>query len=67
MALESLSVQHMVECEIGEVLFSYYLKEHDTDKRMYQLTARVGRVPIVTCLRTNDQSWKDKFFFVKGD
>ena len=31
-ALESLSV---FECDIGEVLFLYYLKEHDTDKGRY--------------------------------
>ena len=56
LALESLSVRNGVECEIGEVLFSYYLKEHDTDKGRYQLTMRVGRVPIFTCLHTNDRS-----------
>ena len=32
MSLESLSVHHGVDCKLGEVLFSYYLKEHDTDK-----------------------------------
>ena len=37
MSFESLSTQHGVECEIGEVLFSYYLKEHDTDKGRYKL------------------------------
>ena len=30
----------MVECEIGEVLYSYYLKEHDTDKGRYQMITR---------------------------
>ena len=42
MALESLSIQHGVEYEVGEVLFSYNLKEHDTDKGRYQLIARVS-------------------------
>ena len=65
--LESLSVRQRVECEIGEVLFSYYLNEHDTDKGRYQLIVKVGRLPIITCLRTNDCSWKDRFFFVKGE
>ena len=37
MYLESLGVRHGVECEIGEVLFSYYLKEYDTDKGRYKL------------------------------
>ena len=60
-------MRHGVECEIGEVLFSFYLKEHDTDKGRYQLITRVSRVPIITCLRTNDRNWKDRFFFVEGD
>lgn len=67
MVLESLNVRHGVECKIGEVLFSYYLKEHDTDKGRYQLIARVGCVPIVTCLQTNDRIWKDRFLFVRGE
>ena len=56
LALECLSMRHGVKWEIGDVLFSYYLKEHDTDKGIYQLITRVGRAPIITCLRTNDCS-----------
>ena len=65
LALESLSMQHRVECDIGEVLFSYNLKKHAIDKGRYQLITKVGRVPIITCLRNNDHSQKDRFFFVK--
>ena len=36
LALECLSMQRGVECEIGKVLHSYYLKEHDTNKGWYQ-------------------------------
>ena len=54
LVLECLSIRHGVECDIGEVLFSYYLKEHDIDKGRYQLITRVSRVPIITCLRSND-------------
>ena len=39
MSLESLSIQHGVECEIGEVMYSYYLKEHDMDNRRFKLIA----------------------------
>ena len=39
MSLESLSVRHRVDCELGEVLFSYYLKEHDKDKGRFKLIA----------------------------
>ena len=65
MSLESLSIRHGVKYEIGEVFFSYYLKEHDKDKGRYKITARVGYAPIITCLRTNDRSWKDRFLFVR--
>ena len=54
MSLESLSVRHGVNCELGEVLFSYYLKEHDTDKGHFKLITQIVRAPIVTFLRTND-------------
>ncbi|KAL5582334.1 hypothetical protein UlMin_014776 [Ulmus minor] len=67
MSLESLSVHNGVDCELGEVLFSYYLKEHDKDKGRFKLIARVGRAPIITYLRTNDRGWKDRFIFVRGD
>ncbi|KAL5565741.1 hypothetical protein UlMin_028905 [Ulmus minor] len=67
MSLESISIRHGVECEIGEVLFSYYLKEHDKDKGRYKMITRVGRAPIITCLRTNDRGWKDRFLFVRGE
>ena len=39
MSLKSLSIRHEVECELGEVLYSYYLKEHDTDKGRFNLIA----------------------------
>ncbi|KAL5543291.1 hypothetical protein UlMin_011001 [Ulmus minor] len=67
MSLESLSVRNGVDCELGEVLFSYYLKEHDKDKGRFKLIAGVGRAPIITYLRTNDRGWKDRFIFVRGD
>ncbi|KAL5550064.1 hypothetical protein UlMin_000240 [Ulmus minor] len=67
MSLESISSRHGVDCELGEVLFSYYLKEHDVDKGRYKLIARVVRAPIITCLRTNDRGWKDRYLFVRGD
>ncbi|KAL5544751.1 hypothetical protein UlMin_008535 [Ulmus minor] len=67
MSLESLGRRHGVDCELGEVLFSYYLKELDIDKGRYILIARVGRAPIVTCLRTNDRGWKGRYLFVRGD
>ena len=67
MSLKSLSSRHGVDCELGEVLFSYYLKEHDVDKGHYKLIAIVGRAPIVTCLHTNDRGWNDRYMLVGGD
>ena len=67
MSLESLSIRHGVDCELGEVIFSYYLKEQDTDKERFKIIARVGHVPLVTCLWTNDRAWKDRFIIVRGD
>ena len=32
MLMECLNMQHDVTCELGQVLYSYYLKKHDTDK-----------------------------------
>ena len=37
MSLESLSIRHEVKCGLREVMFSYYLKEHDTNKGMFKL------------------------------
>ena len=67
MSLESLSVRHGVDYELGKVMFSYYLKEHNVDKGRYKLIARATRAPIITCIRTNDRGWKDRYLFVKGD
>ena len=31
------------------------------------MIARVSRASIITCLQTNDRSWKDRFLFVRGE
>ena len=58
--IECLSMRHGVEFELGEVLFSYYLKEHDKKKGHFQLLLRRERSLLVTCLWSNDSGWKDK-------
>ena len=67
MSLESLSIRHMVECKLGEVLFSYYLQENDVDNGRFKLISLVGCVPIITCLQTNERIWNDRFLFVGGE
>ena len=49
MLLECLGMQYL-----GEVLYSYYLKEHDKEKGHYQFILCKDRVPLVTCLRSNN-------------
>ena len=39
MSLESLSIRYGVDCELGEVLVSYYLKEHNKKKGRFKLIA----------------------------
>ena len=60
MSLESLSIRHSVDCELGEVFFSYYLKEHEKDKGRFKLIARVDHGPL-------SRVWKDRFIFVRGN
>ena len=67
MSLECLSMWHVVICEIDEVLYSYYLKEHDTNKGQYHLIVRKDHVPLITCLRSNNHKQKDKYLFVRGE
>ena len=54
MSLECLSMRHVVKCKLGEVLYSYYLKEHDKENMQYQFILRKDRSALVTCLRSND-------------
>ena len=67
MSLECLSMRQGVTCEIGEVLYSYYLKEHDTNKGLYQLIVWNDQVLLVTYFRSNNCRWKDIYFFVRGE
>ena len=60
-------MQHDIEFSLREVLFSYYLKEHDKEKGCFQLILRREKSQLVTCLRSNDHGWKDKYFFTKGE
>ena len=66
MALECFSLRHGMEVRLGEVLYSYYLKEHDKEKGRFQLTLRREMSLLVTCLWSNDWGWKNKYFFAKG-
>ena len=67
MSLECLSLRNGVEFILGEVVYTYFLREHDKDKGRYQLDVWHERVHLVTHLRMNDSSWKQSYFFTRGD
>ena len=53
MLLECLSLRYEVEVRLGEVLYSYYLKEHDKENGRYYFTLRRERSHLIACLWLN--------------
>ena len=66
MSLECLSMRSGIVCGLGEVLYSYFLREHDLEKGHYLLYMRLDRVQLVSHLKTNDHGWKQSYFFAQG-
>ena len=56
-----------IEFGLGEVLYTYFLREHDCEKGRYQLYVRLNRVQLANHLKTNDHGWKQSYFFTRGD
>ena len=46
-----------MEFELANLLFSYFLKEHDSDKGQYTLYRRKGHDHLITELSTLDKVW----------
>lgn len=67
MSLECLSMRSGIEFGLGEVLYTYFLQEHDPKKGYYQLYVNQNRAQLVNHLRTNDRSRKQSYFFIQGD
>ena len=56
-----------IEFGVSELLYTYFLREHDHEKGRYNLYVRQDRVQLVNHLRTNDRRWKQSYFFTRGD
>lgn len=67
MSLECISMRTGIEYGLSELLYTYFLREHDREKGRYNLYVRPDRDQLVCCLRTNDRKWKRSYFFARGD
>ena len=67
MALECIIMWHEIEFGLEELLYTYFLREHDHKKGWQNLYVRPNRVQLVNHLRTNDRGWKQSYFFAWGE
>ena len=56
-----------MEFELADLLFSYCLKEHDSEKGQYTLYRRKEHSHLITDLSTSEKAWKNNFFFISDD
>ena len=59
-------MRHGIEFGLGEMLYTYFLREHDREKGRYNFYVRPDRVQLVNHLKTNDRGWKQSYFFHSG-
>ena len=52
---------------LADLLFSYFLKEHDSEKCQYTLYRRRGHEHLIVELSTFDKMWKNDYFFISDD
>ena len=64
MALLVLAKSSDMEFELADLVYSYILKEHDSDKVWYTLYRRKDHDHLITDLSTSDKAWKNNFFFI---
>ena len=60
-------MRHEIEFRLGEMLYTYFLREHDREKGRYNFYVRPDRVQLVNHLKTNDRGWKQSYFFARGE
>ena len=60
-------MRHGIEFGLGEMLYTYFLREHDHEKGRYNFYVRPDRVQLVNHLKTNDCGWKHFYFFAWGE
>ena len=62
-----LSKSSDIEFGLVDLLYSYFLKEHDSEKGRYTLYRRKGREHQIVELSTSNKMWKNEFFFISND
>ena len=68
LSIECLAFEQGVLFEVKDVVYSYYLKEHLTEKGRYTLCLRRKREQIIMGLPTNDRgNWQSDYFFVRNE
>ena len=67
LALVILGKSSDIDFELIELLFSYSLKEYDSEKYWYTMYKRKGRQHLIIELSTSDKAWKNNFFFISDD
>ena len=67
MTLECISMRHEIEFRLGEILYTYFLREHDREKGRYNFYVRPDQVQLVNHLKTNDRGWKWSYFCTQGE
>ena len=67
LAVLVLSKSSNVDFGLADLLFSYFLKEHDSEKGRYTLYRRRGREHLIVELSTFDKMWKNDYFFISDD
>ena len=55
-------MRHGIEFGLGEMLYTYFLREHDREKGRYNFYVLPDRVQLVNHLKTNDRGWKQSYF-----
>ena len=67
LALLVLSKSSNIEFELADLLFSYFLKEHDSEKGQYTLYRRKGFEYWIIEVSTSNKMWKNDFFFISNE
>ncbi|KAK2659154.1 hypothetical protein Ddye_005687, partial [Dipteronia dyeriana] len=65
-SLTVLREKYGINFGLGSLLHNYYLKENVSEKGQFSPILRFNVTQLTTNLTTNDQRWKNTFFFAKG-
>ena len=58
-------MRHMIEFGPREMLYTYFLREHDREKGRYKLYVRPDQVQLVNHLKTNDLGGSSHIFSLR--